>query len=503
MTLEVQVFYPIEGIRELPGGEVFSLFICYEPQCPQNSFWNQSIPGMPYDPAFTIYNTSYVGNNQFNHEIVIPDFNGTVYLVLSAVFYPAGYPLGLCSIINYCNWTAGDPGGNYCVNVGMPYYSQEISPGQGKIVAYPYFGMNSGFVYTIFPNFFSPQLGNFRDINVYVPSSYYQNTVQRNFSILVVNDGSLYSLQQLTGVGGFDRAVVTGAVPETIMIGIPQNVTGCERTYELTYSLTDQLHTSCRTGGNHVYFNFVLDTVIPAVVANLSIGVAEIGMTGVSYGGLTACYAASALPAIFRRVYCQSPSTWWNYGQLPSVILGNATNGPPLSVAIYIGTNEMADPEAISANSSATTEWFTFVNETAFAFLAIGVPKKNVYFFTVNGGNHDLTAWATSFQTGVVQMYSPNFTSPYQRQYAPGANINVIVPQESSEVIVITDDDDDGGCSSGPRDREIAFIAIFVVETVLLLALGGYFLSSWCQQKNGGLAAQENSHKNSEVEFSA
>ncbi len=34
------------------------------------------------------------------------------------------------------------------------------------------------------------------------------------------------------------------------------------------------------------------------------------------------------------------------------------------------------------------------------------------------GGQHDATAWATSFAAGMIQMYAANFTAPFQMQYS-------------------------------------------------------------------------------------
>jgi hypothetical protein len=60
LNLEVQVYCPASGIRNLPSGAVFSLALCHVKAkgCPSTGAWNFSVPGMPYDLAheLTIFN---------------------------------------------------------------------------------------------------------------------------------------------------------------------------------------------------------------------------------------------------------------------------------------------------------------------------------------------------------------------------------------------------------------------------------------------------------------
>lgn len=80
-----------------------------------------------------------------------------------------------------------------------------------------------------------------RDINVYIPPSISQNTIKRPINILVANDGSYQEVETYV-MSGFDVAVQTGKVPESILVGIPQTAPGvCNRYYELSYG-------NCTTG---------------------------------------------------------------------------------------------------------------------------------------------------------------------------------------------------------------------------------------------------------------
>ena len=467
MDLEVQVYYPARGIRNLPSGAVFSLVLCHVEGCPSTGAWNMSMPGVPYGlaPELNIFNDSYAGNDLYVKHVAIPG-DGPVFVTVSACMQPAGNPFGNSSIIGYCDDGALDPVSNACVHVGMPFRSVAVSPGHAIVTAYPYFGMAAGSVSTMFKNLHSPQLGNDRDISVYVPASLRQNSVRREVNVLVVNDGTPFYMQQLAFPGGFDRAVLTGAVPETIMVGIPQNGTGCERQFELTFSVSNQ--TNCKaSGGNSQYFDFIQSTVVPAVLKNMNAIQGEISITGTSYGGLTSCYAASARPHYFSRAFCQSPSVWWNYGQLPSVIEDNARlNGLPKSVVMYLGTTEMEIPLPTSPAHTKTASWYSYVNKTAEAWRAVGLNASNLRLFTMNGGFHDATAWATTFSEGIIQMYTPQFTARFQEQYAPGLNLNVVFPVRGAVPAA-------SGADAGPRafqavNEETAVVAVVVVSVVAL-----------------------------------
>ena len=202
---------------------------------------------------------------------------------------------------------------------------------------------------------------------------------------------------------------------------------------------------------------------------NLSFTLGEVSMTGASYGGLTSCYAVSARPNYFRRAFCQSPSVWWNYGQLPPVIISNeGVNGLPIAVAMYIGTTEMVVPECTSSTCNSTATWFSYVNETANAFLQAGLSMDRLFLFTVDGGQHDVTAWATSFRTGIAQMYqSANWTSIYKMKYSLDSSVNVVYSPLNTTTASTSDGNHNHKISLSAL--EIFLITLVVLQTILLL----------------------------------
>lgn len=488
VVLEVRVYYPESQIRALANNAVFTLALCYRHGCPAQGMWNQSRPGQAYDPQWTIFGSDRNDMNLFVKEIRLPDFVGgaehPAYVTFYAAADPPGDPFGLFAIKDACNTTTIDPVSNDCVSVGTPYKSDWQPSGRALVTAYPYFGAVPGVVQTLFPSMYAPQLDNFRSINVYVPASLQENGLARAVNVLVLNDGTRFFTEHLAFVGGFDRAVLTSAIPETVIIGIPQNATGCQRQYELTFSVTSEpTQKKCASGGVAHYLAFVQDTVVPAVLEANNMRLGEMAMAGVSYGGLAACYAASVLPHVFRRVFCLSPSVWWNYGQLVQVIADNAaaTGELPQAVTIYAGTTEMADPNCVDVTCSATTEWFTYINATAHAWVAAGV--DNVFFFTQDGGQHDTTAWATAFATGIVQMYRSNFTAKSQSQYDP----NVLYPQPAADGPSSPKECDR---SSGLGSAAIALLVLVLLETLAIgTGVGYWFL--FRRSRHLGFAAED------------
>ena len=268
-TVEVQVHYPASQIQTLPSNAIFALVLCYQPGCAaSDNMWNQTYPGSPYDPRLTIFQDDYAGNDLYVKEIALPDATTLpeVFVTIYAAYDPPGNPFEKCAIIDFCERATEDPVSNACVHVGMPYRSVQQSSGKALVVAFPYFGMKQGSVRPLLPSLYSPQLGNSRDINVYVPASLLQNPLSRTVNVLIINEGSLYFLEQLAFVGGMDHALLVGAVPETIMIGLPQNATGllCQRQFELTFSVTSA-KTACASkeaGGTDLYLAFIRDTVV-------------------------------------------------------------------------------------------------------------------------------------------------------------------------------------------------------------------------------------------------
>ncbi len=151
-----------------------------------------------------------------------------------------------------------------------------------SITMYPFFDIEGkGISEIILTQFNSLELGNSRDIILYKPYSVIENYLPRKVNVLVVHDGSLDVVRLMVENGGFDELNDVGAVPEVVLIGIPYSDYGSacpsgsnpycyQRTYELTPTDCDPTRNMCSPdqvyGGMDLYFDFVYDSVIPAVL---------------------------------------------------------------------------------------------------------------------------------------------------------------------------------------------------------------------------------------------
>jgi enterochelin esterase-like enzyme len=156
-----------------------------------------------------------------------------------------------------------------------------------SLTIYPFFDLRGkGIAEVLLPDFYSYQLGNVRDINVYWPYSLIENPTPRKINVLVVHDGTLDALKVFADTSAVDSLNAVGSIPEVIMIGLPNspNGTACpselveaglcvQRNYELTPTVCDPATNFCPefqpTGGADEYLEFVYADVIPAVLERL------------------------------------------------------------------------------------------------------------------------------------------------------------------------------------------------------------------------------------------
>ncbi|HEY0017115.1 MAG TPA: alpha/beta hydrolase-fold protein [Longimicrobium sp.] len=156
----------------------------------------------------------------------------------------------------------------------------------------------------------SPQLGNRRDILVYLPPSYDRS--QRRYPVIYMHDG-----QNL-----FDRATsfgeewevdqtleqAAGEGLEAIVVGIPN--LGKERLNEYS-PWHDRRHD--QGGKGEAYLEFIVDTLKPIIDRDFRTmpGRESTGIAGSSMGGLISLYAFFKHPRVFGFAGVMSPALWF------------------------------------------------------------------------------------------------------------------------------------------------------------------------------------------------
>jgi predicted alpha/beta superfamily hydrolase len=242
----------------------------------------------------------------------------------------------------------------------------------------------------------SPQLGNQRDIFVYLPPS--RPRADARFPVLYMQDG-----QNL-----FDRAIAFGNVEwqvdetmeacsaegmEAIVVGISN--TGNTRIHEYSPFL------DARLGGGAAdrYLTFLLETVKPRIDADFPTrrDAAATMIAGSSMGGLLALYAFFRHPAEFGGVAALSPSLWFSrHAAFRFIAHSTRTDG---RIYADMGTREGAGRILDVARLRR--------------LLAHKGYRKGRNLVTViePGGRHSEAAWGRRFRRAVRFLLQPATTS--------------------------------------------------------------------------------------------
>jgi predicted alpha/beta superfamily hydrolase len=233
-------------------------------------------------------------------------------------------------------------------------------------------------------NFRSRVLRNQRDLIVYLPPGYHDQS-HRRFPVLYMHDGQNLFDGATSFIPGVDWHVghtaddfiLTGAVQPLIIVGI-YNI-GKSRIHEYTPTKAPHL------GGGRAdrYGKFLLQEVMPFIQRDYR-ALADPRITGIggsSLGGLLSLYLGLKHPQIFGRIAAVSPSVWWNQRVLHrSTAAANVEPRP--RIWLDIGTQE--GPRIVQD-----------VEQYRDILLQKGwQPGKDLYYERVEGAEHNEAAWA-------------------------------------------------------------------------------------------------------------
>jgi predicted alpha/beta superfamily hydrolase len=254
-----------------------------------------------------------------------------------------------------------------------------VPASQTDIHVYPFFGPSQGTLTTI-PNFYSPQLGNSRSLILYLPPSYYENTLKR-YPVLYMHDGqNLFN--PATAFGGVEwqvdenlnSLIAQGKVQEVMVVGI----------YNTANRISEYTPTPDPGygGGNaNNYLDFIQNTIKPYIDANYRTltNPANTYMLGSSLGGLVSCYAGWTRSSVFGSVGCMSSSFWWNNQNFT------------ISVENFNGPNP---PERFYLDSGANNDGATETIRMRDALLVKGyVNNLDLKYYLDPQGAHNEASW--------------------------------------------------------------------------------------------------------------
>ncbi len=162
----------------------------------------------------------------------------------------------------------------------------------------------------VLPGMHSPELGNSRDILVYLPPSY-EGTPERRYPVLYMHDGqNLFDAStSFSGEWGVDETMqeASGAGIEAIVVGIPN--LGEQRVAEYSPFVDPEYG----GGDGDAYLAFIVGTLKQRVDADFRTlpGREHTGIFGSSMGGLISLYGFFRHPEVFSFVGAMSPAFWF------------------------------------------------------------------------------------------------------------------------------------------------------------------------------------------------
>lgn len=253
--------------------------------------------------------------------------------------------------------------------------------------------------FRLHPNFHSGFLANHRDVIVYLPPGYEDES--RRFPVFYLQDGqNLFdATTAFSGVEwGVDetaqRLILGGRIEPLIIVGIYN--TGADRIDEYTPTIDPRQK---RGGKADLYGRFLIEELKPFIDRNYSTltGPEFTGLGGSSLGALASLYIGLKHPNIFSKLMIMSPSVWWDHGMILRYVQ-QLRSKPTTRIWLDIGSKEGK---------------FTpgYVRQLRDLLIAQGWRlEADLKFMEIRGGHHTEAAWAKRVEPAL------RFLFPKQRR---------------------------------------------------------------------------------------
>lgn len=238
----------------------------------------------------------------------------------------------------------------------------------------------------------SPQLGNRRDILVYLPPNYEQSNTR--YPVIYMHDGQNLFDQVTSFAGEWQVDETMEALSrrgyEAIVVGLPNM--GEQRLDE--YSPFPQPRYSIGQGAK--YLDFILQTVKPLLDRDFRTlpDRAHTGMIGSSMGGLISLYAFFCPPQAFGFVGVMSPSLWFAQGRIFTYV--EQASFVPGKIYLDTGTQEQTRfytnrrklRSKLSEYNSTVQGMYDLLYHKGFR------PNQDLLYVEEENGIHNEAAWA-------------------------------------------------------------------------------------------------------------
>jgi predicted alpha/beta superfamily hydrolase len=257
----------------------------------------------------------------------------------------------------------------------------------------------------VLPQLASPQLGNSRDILVYLPPSYRTST--QHYPVVYMHDGqNLFdAYTSYAGEWRVDETCENLADEgiELIVVGMPN--TGIQRMAEY-----GPFRSRGGDGGaGDAYLQFVIETVKPLIDATFrTLPEREhTAIIGSSMGGLISLYAGFRFPATFGIIGAMSPSLWFaNTAIFPFI---RRTAFQPLRIYLDVGTREGGrSPVDRLLLHASSRSYFGNVHRMHELLVAKGYrPGDTLHYVEEPMAAHNEAAWARRLPDALRFLFQP------------------------------------------------------------------------------------------------
>ena len=231
----------------------------------------------------------------------------------------------------------------------------------------------------------SPELGNRRDVHVYLPPSYGHSG--RHYPVVYMHDGqNLFDhAMSFAGEWGVDETMerIAHEGVEAIIVGVPNM--GPARTSEYSPYRDDRMG----GGQGEAYLRFLTDTLKPRVDAQFRTRreAEHTGLAGSSMGGLISLYGFLRRPDVFGFAGVMSPSLWFARG----AIFGDLHRINSWEGRLYLDTGTAEGRPQVRH----TREMVRLLRRKA------AHPRLQLRYVEDKGAGHNEAAWAARFERAI------------------------------------------------------------------------------------------------------
>lgn len=249
---------------------------------------------------------------------------------------------------------------------------------------YPYFYLYGG-TFVTHADFESSHVPA-RDVVVYLPASYEENTA-KEYPIVLMHDGqNLFDPEEAFGGTAWevdhamDELVELGSIHEAIIVAVDND--GGARIDEYTPTVDS----SVGAGGDaDEYLDFLVDELVPFIKDTYRTTGERVGLAGSSLGGLVSLYGCWTRPEAFDRCGVFSPSLWWDEGYLTDLIDGDPDGAADKPLTIYLDSGDSGTSNDGMADTAAMRDLLIDKG---------WVLGEDLEYVLGQGQSHNESAWA-------------------------------------------------------------------------------------------------------------